>query len=631
MWKSGLLVVASLLLIFSLQNVALANEDNEEAYLIVEENQDLLVSFMKENNIPIDKVYSSFSIISANLTKTEMDLVKSKFPTSKIQSNRTYEQSKDTELQSVKSVRAMGEITTPYAGTGVKVAVLDSGVDTEHRDIKVRGGYCSFTNECAPGIPYDDDNGHGTHVAGIIAALNNSTGIVGIAPNVDLYSIKALNMFGVGTTNSLIDGIEWAIKKKIDILNLSITTDQNDNALKMALNAAYQKGILLVGSAGNNGELANKSVMYPAKYDTVIAVSAVNPNLTKLKESAMGPEVEIAAPGGQIFSTYPIEWDFFDGKVDGYTHLSGTSMATPHVTGVLALYKERFPSKTNAELRNLINENTRDLGPPGRDPIFGHGLIQYVKNLPNLVTFQIKNSTGKVFLTPTKPGDIKIQTNGKQINPTNGQWEVYGVAGAKEIVVTALDANGKAFTEKQFIQLKRPQFKDVNNRQSFSEALGFMSNKNQIKGFNDDTFRPYSDITRAEAAALIGRALNFSAAPTKTIFKDVPTSSFASGYIQAAVDAKIISGFSDGTFRPGAYVTRAEMAILISKTFKLEATQTKSFTDVNAGMAAFDAISKLTASGVTIGYSDGTFRPYDRMTRADFTVFSARAQNDFFK
>ena len=632
MKKIGLQIGVILFVLFTVQSNTFAIEKKSDSYLLIGGQQAEITEFMEAENMPIDKVYDVFSIIRASLSSSQHALLKAEFPKLDIQLNQKYEQAKDSELPSVQAVHASREFTSPYTGRGVKVAVLDSGVDTEHRDLLVKGGYCSLpSSECASGIPYDDDNGHGTHVAGIIAALENDTGIIGIAPKAELYSIKALNAFGVGSSTSLIDGIEWAIKNKMSILNLSITTDISDPAVKIALDAAYAKGMLIVGSVGNNGETADKSVMYPAKYESVIAVSAVTSDLKKMRESAIGPEVEIAAPGRNVFSTYPMEWDFIDGKTDGYTHLSGTSMATPHVTGILAIYKERFPHKSNVELRKFIQAGANPIGQTGKNDFFGYGLIQYNKELPGVFSYKTKSEVGKVTVIPEKPSTVTIEVDGKKVLPTNNEWVIYGVKGTKEIVVTMVDETGKKWIEKNYIKLEKPAFKDVQNSQRFAAPLGFMSNKKQITGFDDGTFRPYASITRGEAAALIGRALGYSGTPQQTVFKDVSSSSFASGYIKAATDAKIISGFLDGTFRPEANVTRAEMAILLSKGFTLSNAQPKTFTDVSESMAAYEAIKALTASGVTTGYSDNTFKPYDKMTRADFVVFLARAQEDSFK
>lgn len=620
----------TMLVFFSLQLTVQANTDNREEYLITEGKQTEIIHFMNEQQIPINKVYRSFSIISTNLTQDEVQTLKQKFPNINIQDNHTYNQSKEIELPSSKPVNAMNGTTTPYTGKGIKVAVLDSGIDTNHVDLKVKGGHCSLGLNCAYGIPYSDDNGHGTHVAGIISALKNDKGIIGIAPDVELYSIKALDAFGYGSTLSLIEGVEWAFKNKIDILNMSVTTDHADVALEKALKIAYDKGVLIVGSAGNNGEFANKSVRYPAKYQSVIAVGAVNSDLTKLKESAIGDEIEVVAPGGNIYSTYPIEWDFEDGIADGYTRMSGTSMATPHVTAILALYKERFPFKTNVELRTLLTSTAKDLGAVGKDPLFGYGLIQYKPTLPGTVAFTTKQELGKAFLSTLTP-NVSIQTNGKKLNPIQDQWIIYGVAGHKEIFVTSSDEAGRKVVERKYIKLQNPSYKDVSNQQPASESIGFMTHQGQIKGFPDGTFRPYSDITRGEAAVLIGRALGYSSLPQATPFKDVPKSSFTSGYIKAAVDAKIITGFTDGTFRPASKVTRAEMAILVSKAYQLQAVEGAHFGDVKPSMAAYQAINSLKTAKVTTGYKDGTFKPYDKMTRADFSVFLARVQDDYFK
>lgn len=627
--KIGMSLLLSILFIFYTQS-AVSAEESRVDYLVIGENQAEITRYMNEQNIPIGKIYSSFSIMSASLTKSEREKLQLRFPNLTTQENQTYQSSKDTTPISIKAVQAAKEQTSPYTGVGVKVAVLDSGIDVKHRDLKVKGGFCSLGYDCAPGVPYDDDNGHGTHVAGIIAALNNNTGIIGIAPNVELYSVKALNAFGAGSTNSLISGIEWAIKNNIDILNLSITAEDHDTALEKALTTAYQKGMLIVGSAGNNGETANKSVMYPAKYDTVIAVSAVKNDLSKLKESATGKEVDIAAPGELVFSTYPVKFDFLDFKADGYTHMSGTSMATPHVTGILALYKERFPKKSNVELRALLQETAKDLGEPGRDSIFGYGLSQYISNISGTAVFDLQEEVGLVTLLSNQKVS-SVEAGGKKVKSENNMWKIYGVGGQKTILVTSVDANGKTLVERQYIQLKSPMFSDVINSQRFADSIGYLSNRKQINGFEDDTFRPYANITRGEAAALIGRALGYSDEKTTTKFADVPASSFASGYIQKAVDAKIISGYSDGTFRPGNFVTRAEMAILITKAFDLQSTTTNKFKDVASSMSAFQAINALTATGVTTGYLDGTFKPYDNMTRADFSVFLARVQDDSFK
>ena len=310
----------------------------------------------------------------------------------------------------------------------------------------------------------------------------NQTGIVGIAPSVELYSIKGLNSFGVGTTTSLIDGIDWAVKQKIDILNLSITTDQDDPALEKALQKAYAQGLLIVAAGGNNGDQTNSTVMYPAKYDPVIAVAAVNSDLTKLKNSAIGKENEIAAPGASIFSTYPMKWDFEDDKADGYTRLSGTSMAAAHVTGILALYKERFPHMNNDELRQLIARTAKDLGKEGRDEIFGHGLIQYKTTFDNTIDFTVQAEPGKLTLQYNGNKDFVLE--GGNVLHRNGKWEIYGVAGDLELTAKTKLDQGTYWQEKKIFRLSSPRFTDVNNSQRFAGPIGLFDGERSIERFS---------------------------------------------------------------------------------------------------------------------------------------------------
>lgn len=622
-------IAIAFILVFSLQFQTMAQEQQGD-YLISGGKQTELMEFMNESGMHIEKRYPSLDILSVSLSSTEVAKLEKAFPDIVIQSNRSYKKNAEKDLASSTLINTTRDSTAPYTGKGVKVAVLDSGIDVKHRDLHVKGGYCSMKTECGMSVSYDDDNGHGTHVAGVIAALNNQTGIVGIAPSVELYSIKALNSFGVGTTNSLIDGIDWAMKQKIDILNLSITTDQDDPALEKALQKAYVQGVLIVASGGNNGDQANSTVMYPAKYDSVIAVAAVNADLTKLKNSAVGKEIEIAAPGSSIFSTYPMKWDFEDGKADGYTRLSGTSMATAHVTGILALYKERFPSMNNDELRQLIARTAKDLGKEGRDDIFGYGLIQYKPSFDNTIDFTVQSEPGQLTLQYSGNKDVQIEGS-NVLHRNDGKWEIYGVAGDLEVLVKTKTDQGAIWQEKKIFKMPSPVFTDMNNSQRFAGSIGFLTSKGQLKGFPGGTIRPYENITRAEAAAIIGRALGYPEKATAVAFKDVSPTSFAGGYIQALKEAEVLSGFKDGTFKPDQKVTRGEMAILISKAFKLKSDNVNRFTDSHPSMASYSAINALVSAKITNGYTDGTFKPNDQMRRADFAVFLARVQEDAFK
>ncbi|MGI9861713.1 S8 family peptidase [Moorella naiadis] len=231
-----------------------------------------------------------------------------------------------------------GQQTTPWgverigapkawqAATGekVKVAVLDTGLDAGHPDLatNVRGR----KNIKFPGWPAGDGSGHGTHVAGTIAALNNDFGVVGVAPQAEIYGVKIFNRMGNGYISDIVAGLDWALQNKMQVVNMSFGTTRPSKALEEAVGKCVQAGMVLVAAAGNEGQ--DNSVMYPARYPGVIAVSAIDQQDNLASFSSRGPEVTVAAPGVDILSTYP------GGK---YRTMSGTSMACPHATGVAAL------------------------------------------------------------------------------------------------------------------------------------------------------------------------------------------------------------------------------------------------------------------------------------------------------
>ncbi|MFO7967297.1 MAG: S8 family serine peptidase [Archaeoglobaceae archaeon] len=263
------------------------------------------------------------------------------------------------------------DITTDNAGTGVKVAILDTGIDYNHPDLDDNyAGGKDFVNNEDP----MDDNGHGTHCAGIVAAEDNNMGVIGVAPNVSLYAGKVLDSDGSGYYSDIIAGIEWATSNEMDVISMSLGGSSGDTALEDACNNAYNSGTLVVAAAGNDGNSAGRgdNVGYPARYDSVIAVAATDSNDNRAKFSSTGSDVELAAPGVDILSTY---WD------DIYATASGTSMACPHVTGTAALVfasgvtDSDGDGNVNDEIRAILQSTAEDLGADGRDERFGYGLV----------------------------------------------------------------------------------------------------------------------------------------------------------------------------------------------------------------------------------------------------------------
>ena len=249
-------------------------------------------------------------------------------------------------------------------GDGVKVAIIDTGIDLDHPDLKVAGNV-TFVSGTGNG---DDDNGHGTLVAGIIAALDNSLGYVGVAPQVELYAVKVLDKRGQGTLNSVVQGIRWAIENDMQVINLSFgDVTEMSYAVEKALNDACNAGIIIVAGAGNAGNSEGKgnNVWYPARYESVIAVGAADKKDTRYMASSTGDALELIAPGVVIYST---------ARGGGYSYLSGTSAAAPHVVGVAALLIATGMNNSE-DVRHCLQNTAVDLGEPGCDSQYGYGMV----------------------------------------------------------------------------------------------------------------------------------------------------------------------------------------------------------------------------------------------------------------
>lgn len=269
------------------------------------------------------------------------------------------------------SLKAFGipDLWAKTTGKGVRVAVLDTGCALLHPDLKNQiEDAADFTgSKVGPG----DTNGHGTHCCGVVAASRNEVGTVGVAPEVRLLVGKVLNDSGVGSAETIIKGINWATDHGADIISMSFGSSSSDPGIKKAIEYANSKNVLLIAAAGNEGP-GPRTVGYPARYPQVLSVAAVDPNKKVAPFSSRGPEVDIAAPGVDILSTYPPK---------NYAKLSGTSMATPFVSAVIALLlaydKKRGVKriKNSVDLIKYVKDTALDAGDFGFDNDYGWGLI----------------------------------------------------------------------------------------------------------------------------------------------------------------------------------------------------------------------------------------------------------------
>lgn len=263
-------------------------------------------------------------------------------------------------------------------GSGVIVAINDTGVKQSLEDLadtNFMAGYDFVNLDNDP----TDDHGHGSHVCGTVAqSTNNSIGVTGIAYDCTIMPVKVLSSSGGGTWDQVANGVYYAADNGADIINMSLGGTGTSSTLEDACNYAWNNGVLVVCAAGNNG---SSTPFYPAAYEVCIAVSATNYIDEKANYSNYGSYVDICAPGGDT-NDYNgdgyidgVLQNTFSGTDEGYYFYYGTSMASPHVSGVAALVKSQEPSRTNADIRNILETTAEDLGASGWDQYFGWGIV----------------------------------------------------------------------------------------------------------------------------------------------------------------------------------------------------------------------------------------------------------------
>ncbi len=373
----GLVIFIIIAMVFALGAVNLSTAQalpgsNDRAFSSVNEKVDVLIGFnqapgfseralVQAHGGEIYRQFSIVDVIAASMSEQQAAALQKNPAVSYIEPDGivyTTGQSVPWGIDRVFGDESVSfETWNISTGTGIGVAVLDTGIDVNHEDLTVAGGRRFFMR--GPFLRsdnnYNDVHGHGTHVAGTIAALDNEVGVVGIAPDVDLYAVKVLTDSGSGSVSAIVAGIEWVVERDdIQIINMSLGSSTYSQTFENACDAANDAGILVVSSAGNagNDDGTGENVGYPAKYESVIAVAASDIVDNRGWFSSTGPEVELIAPGVKVESTVP----------GGYATYNGTSMASPHVAGTAALVWAANPDLTNVEIRNILAGTAEDLG-----------------------------------------------------------------------------------------------------------------------------------------------------------------------------------------------------------------------------------------------------------------------------
>ncbi|GAA3945695.1 S8 family serine peptidase [Actinoplanes auranticolor] len=306
-------------------------------------------------------------------------------------------------LATIRAIDAWSQST----GQGVTVAVVDTGVDASHPDLagQVLTGYDVITDTTGTAT---DENGHGTHVAGTIAAATgNSAGVSAVAPYAKILPIRVLDADGTGYMSDAATGIVYAADHGATVINLSLGSTSKITAVSNAVAYARSKGVTVVASAGNSRQ-SGSPTSYPAADAGVIAVAATDSTDAVASYSNQGSYVDVAAPGSAIYNTYP---------GDRYATMSGTSMAAPHVAAVAALLKAYRTALTPDQIEAALSTSAKDLGPAGKDSDYGHGRIDALAALA-AVTVPTTTTPATTAPTMTTPPTSAPTTAPSAIAPT---------------------------------------------------------------------------------------------------------------------------------------------------------------------------------------------------------------------
>jgi thermitase len=260
-------------------------------------------------------------------------------------------------------------------GEGVIVAVVDTGCDLNHPDLK--DNLLEGKNFVDPNKSPQDDNGHGSHVSSTIAAINNNTGMVGIAPKTKIVPVKSLDGNGTGSIDNIAKGVIWAADQNVNFITMSLGSPRGVSSLEEAINYANSKGCVVFCAAGNSGE--NADIMYPAKYEQTISIGAIDENLDRTSFTCSGESLDFLAPGHNILGCIP------GGR---YALMSGTSMSNPFAVGCASLllsYNKKYKKytlKTHNDYIEVFKSNCFDLKNPrykGIKKYQGYGVLNPLK------------------------------------------------------------------------------------------------------------------------------------------------------------------------------------------------------------------------------------------------------------
>jgi subtilisin family serine protease len=499
------------------------------------------------------------------------------------------------------------------AGSPITVAVLDTGVDLTHPELA--GRVLQGANFVTPGGSAQDDNGHGTHVAGIVAAAGgNGAGGVGMDWNARILPVKVADGAGSLSSEDWLNGLAYAAQNGARVVNMSFGGTTYSQAEQDAVTDAWNRGVIIVASAGNSGDNGNP-VEYPAGYDHVLSVAAVGSDNLHAYYSAANRFVDITAPGGNarsggdpndrfIISTWA--QNIASNFQPGYAKEIGTSQAAPFVSGLAALLLAQRPSLTNDAVVSRIETTATDLGPRGRDDQFGFGLINVAAALGLTAPPAVPSATPRPpppTVPPPAPPTRAPVPSATRPPPAPPTQPPPTAAPTPPVI-----PEGCLFVD-VCVQ-----------RDPFGPFVQDLVRRGAAGGYRDGSFRPNDPVTRGQLAKMATLAAGFDLTTLSgPHFTDAPPTDPFYAYIETAFAQGLMTGYGDGTFRPQSGVTRGQMAkaMVLTRGWPLFDPEAPSFADVPYGTPFYLYVE--TASGLQVinSFADRTFHPYQVVTRAD--------------
>jgi subtilisin family serine protease len=520
------------------------------------------------------------------------------------------------------------------------VAVLDTGVEFSHPDLagRVLSGYDFVNNDLWAG----DDNGHGTWVSGIIAAnTNDGIGIAGISWSDKILPVKIMSAAGTGDTSDLTAGIIWAADHGAHIINMSVGGFPYSTYVHDAIRYAWNRGIVLVGAAGNR---AREEVFFPASYPEVVSVSATQVDDEFSNWSNYHADVDVSAPGASVLTTNcaackPVEQDLSGDH--RYTYISGTSFAAPNVAGVVSLIWARYPGMTNAQVVDRLKSTVDDLGYAGRDARYGHGRVNAFRAVGGSPP-AIPLGGGDSLEFDNTLAAAKVVALGTTLRPS--------LYPAGDVDVLAVDVPRAGRLDVAVVPV-------IDNRSwpwhKSSLTVDVVLNMYHANGTHiatvdaDDPFATdRASVQMNSGGRILLRVHNYtpngnripytiSTAYVDNVgFQDIGASPFGSEIDWLAAEG-ITNGCSAERFCPKDSVTREQMASFLARALELPSAGADYFTDDEASVHEAD-INRAAAAGVTEGCGGARYCPKDSVTREQMASFLARALNlpgtstDFF-